>query len=52
MEPVVEPTAVDTAIAGGVDSALAVITTNMPLVFGVVIAFIAWTIGKRVLGKI
>lgn len=44
--------AVGTAISDGVGDALAVIGTNMPLVFGVAIAFVAWNIGKRVLGKI
>lgn len=44
--------AVGTAIADGVASATSVITANMPLVFGVAIAFVAWNIGKRVLGKI
>lgn len=43
---------VGTAIAGGVTSATGVITDNMPLVFGVSVAFVAWSIGKRVLGKI
>jgi phosphotransferase system glucose/maltose/N-acetylglucosamine-specific IIC component len=40
------------AIDSGVDQALAVIGANMPLVFGVAIAFVAWNVGKRVLGKI
>jgi len=44
--------AVDTAIADGVTQALGVITTNMPLVFGVAVAFVAWSIGRRILGKI
>jgi hypothetical protein len=44
--------AVGTAIGDGVGDALAVIGTNMPLVFGVAIAFVAWNVGKRVLGKI
>lgn len=44
--------AVATALGDAVDSATAVITTNMPLVFGVAIAFVAWNIGRRVLGKI
>jgi phosphotransferase system glucose/maltose/N-acetylglucosamine-specific IIC component len=43
---------VGTAIAGGVTTATDVITDNMPLVFGVAIAFVAWRVGKRVLGKI
>ena len=45
-------TDVGTAISGGVDQALSVIGANMPLVFGVAIAFVAWTVGRRVLGKI
>jgi hypothetical protein len=44
--------AVGTAISDGVGDALAVVSTNMPLVFGVAIAFVAWNVGKRVLGKI
>lgn len=44
--------AVGTALADAVESATAVITTNMPIVFTVAIAFVAWNIGKRVLGKI
>lgn len=40
------------AIAGGVTDAKAVISDNMPLVFGVAIAFVAWNVGRRVLGKI
>jgi len=45
-------TEVNTAISGAVDTAEGVITTNMPLVFGVAIAFVAWSVGRRVLGKI
>lgn len=45
-------TPVDTAISGGVDQAKDVITQNMPLVFGVAVAFVAWSVGRRVLGKI
>jgi hypothetical protein len=44
--------AVGTAIASGVTSATGVIGDNMPLVFGVAVAFVAWNVGKRVLGKI
>lgn len=44
--------AVGTAISDGVTDALAVIGTNMPLVFGVAVAFVAWAVGKRVLSKI
>lgn len=40
------------AISGGVTTALGVVNDNMPLVFGVSIAFVAWSVGKRVLGKI
>jgi phosphotransferase system glucose/maltose/N-acetylglucosamine-specific IIC component len=44
--------AVGSALSDGVTQALGVIGTNMPLVFGVGIAFVAWNVGKRVLGKI
>ncbi len=40
------------AIGGGVDNAKTVISENMPLVFGVAVAFVAWNVGRRVLGKI
>ena len=40
------------AISGGVSQALDVIGDNMPLVFGVAVAFVAWSVGRRVLGKI
>lgn len=43
---------VSTAIASGVTQAQGVITDNMPAVFGISVAFVAWHIGKRVLGKI
>lgn len=45
-------TDVGTAIAGGVTAATSVIGTNMPLVFGIAVLFVAWTVGRRVLGKI
>lgn len=44
--------AVSLAIASGVTAAQDVIGDNMPTVFGVAVAFVAWTIGRRVLGKI
>lgn len=44
--------AVGTAISDAVTQATGVITANMPLVFGVAIAFVAWSVGRRVLGKI
>lgn len=44
--------AVGTAIANAVGQATGVIGDNMPLVFGVAIAFVAWNVGRRVLGKI
>jgi phosphotransferase system glucose/maltose/N-acetylglucosamine-specific IIC component len=50
LEPAPNP--VGTAINSGVTQALDVIGDNMPLVFGVAIAFVAWNVGKRVLGKI
>lgn len=40
------------SIAAAVTTAKEVITDNMPLVFGVAIAFVAWSVGRRVLGKI
>lgn len=45
-------TPVDTAISTAVTEAKSVVNENMPLVFGVAIAFVAWSIGRRVLGKI
>ncbi|WP_432488724.1 hypothetical protein [Kineococcus sp. SYSU DK018] len=45
-------TAVSTAINDGVSQALSVVGDNMPLVFGVAVAFVAWSVGRRVLGKI
>lgn len=41
-----------TAIGSGVSHALSVIHDNMPEVFGVAIAFVAWKVGRRVLGHI
>lgn len=49
MDPVTGPGA---SITEAVNSAKGVIEANMPLVFGVAIAFVAWNIGRRVLGKI
>lgn len=46
------PQTVGEAIASAVTQATGVISANMPLVFGVAIAFVAWSVGKRVLGKI
>jgi hypothetical protein len=43
---------VGTAIQQGVTAAQDVIGDNMLLVFGVAVAFVAWNVGKRVLGKI
>lgn len=45
-------TGTGTAITAGVTNAKEVIADNMPLVFGVAIAFVAWSVGRRVLGKI
>lgn len=44
--------AVGTAIASGAAAAQGVVGDNMPLVFAVSVAFVAWTVGKRVLSKI
>lgn len=46
------PPSVGDLIADGVTQATGVISANMPLVFGVAIAFVAWAVGRRVLGKI
>lgn len=43
---------VDASVSPGVDNAKQVIGDNMPLVFGVAVAFVAWRVGRRVLGKI
>lgn len=45
-------TAVGTALATAATTAQGVITDNMPVIFAVSIAFVAWNVGKRVLGKI
>ncbi len=47
-----EPNGVSTAIQQGVTQAQAVIGDNMPAVFLVAVAFVAWNVGKRVLSKI
>ena len=53
MDPVVNPAdQVGGAIQTGVNSAAEVISDNMLLVFSIPVAFVAWSIGKRVLGKI
>lgn len=43
---------VGSQISEGVTNAKEVVSDNMPLVFGVAVAFVAWSIGRRVLGKI
>lgn len=43
---------VGSAISSGTTDAKSVIGDNMPLVFGVAVAFVAWKVGKRVLGRI
>lgn len=43
---------VGTSVTGAVSTATEVISDNMPLVFGVAVAFVAWSVGRRVLGKI
>lgn len=45
-------TPLDAPIDGAVDTAKDVISNNMPLVFTVAVAFVAWSVGRRVLGKI
>lgn len=52
MEPTTTADSVGGAIQQGVSSAQEVIGDNMLLVFGVAVAFVAWNVGKRVLGKI
>lgn len=47
-----DPVGPGASIAQAVTTAKGVIEDNMPLVFGVAIAFVAWNIGRRVLGKI
>lgn len=46
------PAEVGTAITAGANQGLDVIQDNMPVVFSVAIAFVAWSVGRRVLGKI
>ena len=46
------PTGPGDSIATAVTTAKGVVNDNMPLVFGVAIAFVAWSVGRRVLGKI
>jgi hypothetical protein len=50
--PTSQTTAVATALSDAVTQAKTVITDNMPVVFGVAIAFVAWSVGRRVLGRI
>lgn len=45
-------TGAGTAIGSGVTDGLAVINENMPTVFGVAIAWVAWKVGRKVLGHI
>lgn len=52
MEPTTTADSVGGAIQTGVTQAQEVIGDNMLLVFGVAVAFVAWNVGKRVLGKI
>lgn len=46
------PVELDSAIQSGVTAGKDVISENMPVVFTVAIAFVAWSVGRRVLGKI
>lgn len=43
---------VGTQVSTGVTDAKEVVADNMPLVFSVAIGFVAWAVGRRVLGKI
>lgn len=44
--------AVGAPLADAANAGKEVINDNMPVVFTVAIAFVAWNVGKRVLGKI
>jgi hypothetical protein len=50
--PSAQTATVGTSLQQAVTDAKDVIGDNMPLVFTVAIAFVAWRVGKRVLGKI
>ena len=48
----VPDTTVGGQIASAVTESLSIVTTNMPLIFGVAVAFVVWKVGKRILGKV
>lgn len=45
-------TAANDAINDGVNSATSIVTTNIPLILGVVVAFVALKYGRKLLGKL
>jgi hypothetical protein len=45
-------TAVNSAVSSGVSDATSIVTTNIPLILGVAVLFVALKFGKRLLGKI
>jgi hypothetical protein len=44
--------AVNTTVSSGVSDATSIVTTNIPLILGVAVLFVALKFGKRLLGKI
>jgi hypothetical protein len=46
------PEAVNTAISSGVTDATSIVTTNIPLILGVTVLFVALRFGKRLLGML
>lgn len=45
-------TEVNSAVSSGVSDATSIVTTNIPLILGVAVLFVALKFGKRLLGKI
>lgn len=44
--------AVNTAVSSGVSDATGIVTTNIPLILGVAVLFVALKFGRRLLAKI
>jgi hypothetical protein len=44
--------AVNSTVSTGVSDAASIVTTNIPLILGVAVLFVALKFGKRLLGKI
>lgn len=44
--------AVNSAVSGGVSDATSIVTTNIPLILGVAVLFVALKFGRRLLSKI